>query len=100
IFHKSLVYITIGTIGQCAPSYRWNGIDYLAKLSFASAQFGFAVLQGLLGALRVVNVEINPHPTQYSSIARSKGLGATQEPMVLPFSVTNSKAHLAGATRA
>jgi hypothetical protein len=54
----------------------------------------------MLGALRVVDVEIHSDPIEESSVARSKGLGATERPMVLSFSVTNSNAKVACATRA
>jgi hypothetical protein len=47
-----------------------------------------------LGPLRFVNVEINPNPKYYRSIARSQRLGSTQKPVVFPFYIANSKRYL------
>jgi hypothetical protein len=46
----------------------------------------------------LVNVEVNPDPIQKSSIARSQGFGAAEEPAIPSFSIANSKNHLTGAT--
>src|SRR6201987_5882728 len=43
------------------------------------------------------NLEVNPNPIQQSSIAGLEGFGATEEPAVASFRVTNSKSRLAGA---
>src|SRR5580704_6637614 len=43
------------------------------------------------------NLEVNSDPIQQSSIAHPERFGATEEPAVPTFSVTNAKACLTGA---
>src|ERR1700756_1732687 len=84
VLYKPAVYVSIRAIGKRTPNYRRNGINHVAKL--------------LLGALRVVDLEIDADPLQERSIARSDGLGATEEPAVPSLTISNSKAQLKGAT--
>jgi hypothetical protein len=53
-----------------------------------------------LSLFALFNLEVNPDPIQQSSIAPPERFGATEEPAVPSFRVTNSKACLAGAARA
>ena len=53
-----------------------------------------------LRLLAFFNLEVNPDPIQQSSIARPERFGATQEPAVPSFRVSNSKTQLTGAARA
>jgi hypothetical protein len=58
------------------------------------------LLKRLLGALAVLDVEINPDPIQEVSIARPQGFDSAEEPAVPSISVTNSKTDLSYTARA
>jgi hypothetical protein len=70
------------------------------EVELASLQFSGAPPKLFFGAFAIFNVEIEPDPTDESSVARSKGFGATEEPAIRSLSATNSKSYLTPATLA